>query len=323
MRLIDYINSESRGYILPFMGTNGLFITGDTYEEVCRSPKKQMDLAKVMDEGFGSDFIYALDYGGIFCKSLGMKMLTPDFDFPSVLEHMSDEEIKGLQMIHPEKDDNMKSHLQSVSYISDSFEKPFFLSIPGPFTTAVNMVGAIDISRKIIRDAAFVEYILEYTTEMVKRYAVAAQNAGARFISIAEPSSVILSPKRFEKYVVPAVYSIYGALHCWKGLHICGDTTNLIGGMIEMGPECISFDQIMDLQKIAKAVPSDIVIAGNIDPIEVLGKVSPEEVEKNVAEIVESMKKHDNFLAAFGCTCLNSTPAENMKVAIAAARRTY
>ncbi len=321
MKLIEYINSEDRGYILPFMGTNGLFMTEYTYEEVCESPKKQIDLANVMDRSFGSDFIYALDYGGIFCKSLGMKRLTPDLDFPSVLEHMSDDQIKSLQMICPEKDHNMKIHLQSISDISSVFEKPFFMSIPGPFTTAVNMVGATDISRKIIRDGAFVEYILEYTTEMVSRYALAAERAGASFISIAEPSSVILSPKRFEKYVVPAVSSIYESLRCWKGLHICGDTTHLIDAMISMGPECISFDQIMDIGVIAKKVPEDIVIAGNIDPIDVLGKMSPGDVEKNVTELVGSMKGHDNFLAAFGCTCLNDTPAENLKAAIRAARR--
>lgn len=84
MTLLEYINSHKRGFFLPDMGTNGLFLTGYTVYEVYNDPNKQLEVAKIMNETFETDFIYSLCDGAIFCETLGLELLKPDFDFPSV-----------------------------------------------------------------------------------------------------------------------------------------------------------------------------------------------------------------------------------------------
>lgn len=46
MTLLEYINSENRGFFLADMGTNGLELVGYTAYEVYEDPKKQLELAK-------------------------------------------------------------------------------------------------------------------------------------------------------------------------------------------------------------------------------------------------------------------------------------
>ena len=87
MTLLQYINSENRSFFLPDMGTNGLFLTGYKASEVYNSPEKQLEVAKKMNEIFESDFTYSLCDGAIFCETLGLDLLKPDYDFSSVLSH--------------------------------------------------------------------------------------------------------------------------------------------------------------------------------------------------------------------------------------------
>ena len=52
MTLLQYINSEDRGFFLPDMGTNGLFLINKKAYEVYDSVDLQLELAKTMDKYF-------------------------------------------------------------------------------------------------------------------------------------------------------------------------------------------------------------------------------------------------------------------------------
>ena len=67
MTLLEYINSEDRGFFLPDMGTNGLILTGLSAYEVYESPKNQLKVAETMNEVLESDFIYSMSDGALFC----------------------------------------------------------------------------------------------------------------------------------------------------------------------------------------------------------------------------------------------------------------
>lgn len=320
MSLLNYINEKKRTCLLPFMGTNGLFLTGYTIYEVYNSPEKQLEIAKKMDEYFPSDFIYPMDDGNIFCEILNIPMKTPDYDFPSVKEHpvKSLDILKEYKVPDPYKDGRMPINLKSLKLISSNFKKPLFVSLQGPFTLACQMAGISRIAKSLIKEPDFVEKILEFTTEVVLNYAKAIEGQGVKYISIAEPSSGMISPKTFSKFIYSKLKYIYDNLNCWKGIHICGKTYHLVDQLITIGAEGISFDQIMDLSELAKSFPKDKVIVGNIDPIQVLKAMRPQRVEQETKKLINSMKSYDNFLLAFGCTCLNDTPVENIKAVISA-----
>lgn len=322
MTLLEYINSHKRGFFLPDMGTNGLFLTGYTAYEVYNDPNKQLEVAKKMNETFETDFIYSLCDGAIFCETLGLELLKPDFDFPSVLSHpITDMEIlKKYEIPDPYKSGRMPVNLKSLQLIAQSIDKPLYVSIQGPFTLAVQLAGATHLLRCVIKDPEFVSKLLEFTTETVRRYAVAVKGAGAKYISIAEPATVTLGRERFKKLVVPNLNSIYKDLNCWKALHICGDTTEFLDLMLTCNIDALSLDQIMDYKKVMETIPEHIVLLGNLDPIELLYNCGPEEVRKGTLKLLKKMKKYNNYLCAFGCNCMNDTSVENLQAAIKAGR---
>ena len=137
---------------------------------------------------------------------------------------------------------------------------------------------------------------------------------------MSEPGTVTLSPAQFEEYVVPRINEILDNLDSWKGMHICGDTTHFLDLMLKCNLDALSLDQIMDYKVVAPRIPKDIVLIGNLDPIELIGRGTTEEIRKATIEFKNNMSAYDNYLCALGCNCLNDTPVENLQEAIVTAR---
>lgn len=322
MTLLEYINSEKRFFFLPDMATNGLKFFGLKSYDIYENPENQLKLAKKMNEEFESDFIYSFCDGVIFCETLGLELLKPDYDFPSVMSHSikTVEDVEKLKVPNPYIDGRMPKNLETLKLISENINKPLYVSIQGPFTLAVQLAGATHLLGEIIRHPQFIDKILDFTTETVLQYVKAVRKAGAMYISIAEPGTVTLSPKNFEKYVVPRVNKIYDSIDCWKGMHICGDTTLFLDMMLNCNLDAISLDQIMNYEEVIKKVPKNRVLVGNLDPIELVGRGTVEKIIEETTKLCNTMKNHNNYICAFGCNCLNDTPDENLRAAINSAR---
>lgn len=324
MRLFEYLQKRERRLAFPWMGVTGLRLTGYKMHEVYLSPQKHLELARLMDREFKADFIYPLDDGAVFVETLGLPLLQPDYDFPSVLENplKTVEDIEKLEIPDPYASGRMPLYLEALRLIAGSSEKPLAISLQGPFTLGVELVGVADFSRAIIRRPAFVEAVLDFSNRIVTAYAEAVVKAGVRFLCVSEPTAVILSPERFEALCGRRLRDLFDRLppDVWRVLHICGDTNYLLPQMLECGAEGLSLDQVMDLPETAKKAPEDVVIIGNLDPIYVLREMDQAGVRERTLELLKSMKDFPNFLFSFGCDCTPDTPLENLKAAMAAAR---
>lgn len=319
-RLVDYIGTLDHRAILPWMGAVGLAITGYRLYDVYRSPEIQLEVARIMDREFDADFVYPMDYGKIFCEALDIPLLRPERDFPSAAENpiKDDARLSRLAVPDPHRDGPMPVYLEALKRIADAFEKPLMLSVEGPFTLAMELMGATDMARAIVRNPDFVRRILDFTTETVFRYTRAARQAGVRLFIISEPSAILLSSRRFDDLVTPSLRRIFHDLDAWKALHICGDTTHLLERMLACGAECLSLDQLVDIAAVAPKFPPDMVICGNLDPVAVLRDGTPDGVRAATEKQLRQMQSYPNFMVSFGCDCPPDTPVENLRAVTAA-----
>lgn len=328
MSLMEYINSEERGFFLPDMATNGLYLYKKPVYEVYKNPQYQLELAQLMHKTFPADFIYSLCDGVILSEACGLEVLKPDYDFPSVASHpiTSIEKLNELEMLDPfdeQKAPRMATNMKSLAAIAQGVDCPLYLSIQGPFTLAVQLAGATHLLKSVVDEPEFVEALLDFTTELVYRYTQAVQKSGACLISVAEPATVTLDHGRFLKLVVPRLNKIYDALDTWTSLHICGDTFEFLDLMLQCHSDAISLDQVMDYQKVMPLIPKDKVLIGNLDPISLLEHGSVEEIRLVSLKLCSDMRPYSNFLCAFGCNCTNDSPVENLQAAIDIARLPY
>lgn len=304
------------------MGNTGLGLSGYTLYEVYESPERQLEVARLMDREFDADFVFPMDDGVIFCDVLGLPLLKTDHDFPSVLENpiKSWEALSALRLPDPYSAKRMATNLESLALIARSFDKPLAISVQGPFTLAVEMVGATDVCRGIIRHPEFIHEVLAFTNRVVRDYSVACVDAGVKLICVSEPSAVILSPEWFEELVGSYLRRLFGHLSAWRVLHVCGNTTHLLPQMLATGAEGLSLDQLVDIPGIAHEVPNDVVLIGNVDPVGVMLEKTPEQISEVVLRMLAAMGSHPNYLFSFGCDLAPDTPPENIRAAMEASR---
>lgn len=153
MTLMEYILSEPRRFFLTDLGTNGLKFIDKKVYEVYENPNLQLEMAKRLDEEFPGDFGFPLSDGNIISETLGVKLLKPDYDFPSPLEHkiLTIEDVRDLKVPDPKVDNRMPTNLKSQRLIAEGIDKPLYVSIFGPFTLAVQLAGATHLLRELIK----------------------------------------------------------------------------------------------------------------------------------------------------------------------------
>ena len=322
VRFVDYIQGRDHRLVLPWMSVIGLRLAGFKYtlNEVYRSSEVQLELARLMDDEFGLDFVYPMDDGSLWAETVGLPQLFPPYDFPSVTAPLikTRDDVKRLKVFDPYRDGRMPESLEALKLISLNFDKPLATTLEGPFTFAGKLAGIADLARAIIRDPDFVTAVTDYATEVIAGYAVAAVENGLDFLSIAEPTAILLSPDQFEKFVANNIRKVFGRVKIWKALHICGDSVHLFDRILDCEADGLSLDQLVDLPAIAPRVPRNVVIFGNLDPINVLNDLSAGEVYEKTAALLRDMAPYDNFIMSSGCDCLPDTPVDNLKAMIRA-----
>lgn len=327
MRFIDYLNQFDRNLTFPWMYTIAARLTGYTVSEIYQSPPKQLAAAQAMDTCFGADFVYPLDDGAVIRETVALQGMDSDCDFLFHTEPFITcmEDLYRYRVPDPYSDLRMSTNLESYHLISESFPKPLAISVPGPITVACELMEISDFARATIRNPQLVDALVAFTTETICRYCQAVTEAGVKLLCISEPTAVILSPKKFDELVAPNLRKIFTGVKkgTFNALHICGNTTSFLPGMLSSGAEGLSLDQVMDMPYVASIVPNDIVLMGNLDPVYVLAELDAAGVRQKTLELLRKMRPYRNFVFSFGCDCLPDTPLENLQTAMSAGRTKF
>lgn len=324
MSFIDKIKQYDRRLVFPWMYNISTRLTGYTEREIYASPDKQVETARIMDEVFNADFLYPLDDGAVIRESIALQHMEADCDFFFHPEPFisSMEDLNRYSVPDPYSCLRMSTNIESYRRISELSDKPLAISVPGPITVACELMEISECARASIRRPELFKALLEFSTEAIVRYCKAVTEAGVKLLCISEPTAVIFSKKVFREFISPGINRIFTESKegTFRTLHICGNTMSFLPEMLETGTECLSLDQVMDMAEVARVVPEDIVIMGNLDPIYVLAELNPEEIRTETLKLLKSMAPYPNFVISFGCDCLPDTPIENLKAALQAGK---
>ncbi len=174
----------------------------------------------------------------------------------------------------------------------------------------------------MVRNQELVDRILEVTTETAIRFAKAEVEAGSDAIVMGEAmaSPNMLSPKQFERFVLPNIQKITTEVNIPFLLHICGDATLIIDLMVSTGTRFLEIDTPVELSKIRKKFENKVGIRGNVSTTLLLTG-SAEEVENSSRVCISEAAKGGGFILGSGCELPKNTPQENLKIMVIAAKK--
>lgn len=321
-KIIDFIEASDHCLIYPQMGGMGLALTDYTMFEVYEDADKQLEIAEKIEKYYPTDFIYPIDFGNVFQHALGYEMKKPDRDFPSTLENriktLSD--IQNSSPLNVSKDGLFPEYLTAINKISKNIKKPQMVACVGPLTLASELAGLEYVLRATVKDKEFLKNLFKYAEKMIIDFSLEAIENGAAILQISEPVMSILRPSYYEKELLPILKNIIGEINQYavSALHVCGDTRKYISIMLESGSQILSLDQIMDMEWVMQNIPSEVIAAGNLDPVEVMLNGTYDEVYETAEGLLKKMQPYKNFMISFGCDCPIDTPIENMQAVISA-----
>jgi [methyl-Co(III) methanol-specific corrinoid protein]:coenzyme M methyltransferase len=190
----------------------------------------------------------------------------------------------------------------------------------GPFTIAGHLVGMENLLLGIILDPGEVHKLLKKAAELGQRYISALDAARPDVILLSNPSasSDMISPETYFEFSAPYTVScLQGIENAMSVLHICGDTTMLIDGMISTGVDGISIEEKVDPFEASRLVNGRCALVGNVGVVNPLLQGSPKDVVKATKRVMEAGFDIVNP----GCGLAPRIPMDNLRAMVRTVKR--
>jgi [methyl-Co(III) methanol-specific corrinoid protein]:coenzyme M methyltransferase len=190
--------------------------------------------------------------------------------------------------------------------------KVIFGESEGAFTCGANLVGTENFMKWTFKKAAQVQQVLEVTKQAMIDVINFAFDNGADYYVMAEPTAgpALMSPKMFEKFVVPVLKDIVAKAKGPLVLHICGNTDLIIPLMCESGMAGISIEEGANMKKAVEVAHANgTKVFGNVATATTLFMGTPEESYK---EAWKALENGTDFLCP-GCGIAPNSPLENVR----------
>lgn len=195
-----------------------------------------------------------------------------------------------------------------------------------PFSLAAALMDINEIMLKLYDDPPFVEALLERCAEYTLAYGTGLAAVGADMLSGGDSPAGLVGPALYEEIVQPAEKKILEKLKPAAGipvsLHICGNATPILPMMVASGADVLELDHAVDLATACRIAGPDIALWGNLDPVSLLARGTPERVRTEAAAAIAAARAagHSRFVLSSGCTLAVETPPENLDALLEAGR---
>lgn len=333
-RLTAFMTGQPMDRILamPVVCSMSGLVSGMTHKEkritALNEAKAQIDCYK----RFGND-LSVTEYGlhGVGA-ALGSEMSDPEDAVPAIMKHVLEniDDVDQLDMSRLElkNDKQFQLHLEATKILIDKIGKevPTGVLISGPFTAAASIYKTENLLRATRKNPEKLHKLIDFCNEGLKMIYREFIKEGA-IILLCDPiaSGTILHRKQYLEFVQPYTIDLMKDIHEANGTvcyHICGDTTAIVGDMVDSGCDLLSIDNKVDLSYTKEAVGDRVPILGNVDPVEVMYLGDRSDVDKAVKSCIQ--KAYDSpsgYVLASGCDISGNVPLENIDQFMASARK--
>lgn len=297
-----------------------------------RDPRTSLEMQRKVCEDFG--WICSPFFPAFGVTDFGGKVKLPDSDFsqaPSTTRFPieREEDIDRIEMpdISASKGIMREKEFYSLVVGEEFDNEPFkiFLHLPSnPFDMAGRLCRPEILSRWLIKNPELAHRIIRFSQDILDEvmdywfHAFGSENILVMSAGVL-CSNQIISPKHFERYVLPYIKESHGRILA-KGYerfycHICGEhNMNMpFWRHVPMGdPGIVSIGHEVEIATAAEHFPTDIIL-GNIEP-SIMQTGTPEEVYNATREVVEKGKAiPGGFIFSMGCQFPPRAKLENVE----------
>jgi len=298
-------------------------LAGETFAGIKEDPEK---IADVFIQGFrkvghdlfwtGSNFInYPIHF-------LGCPIEDNTSDGPALLGTViqSLDDFDSLSVDRVLENPVMQGIIRSHHLVADAVGKET-LTMPtqwAPFTLAARILGPEAVMWATLEDPDRLLELIGFATELTWTIIdPILDHEDIMGVNFADPvaSGDMISPDTFRQFAAPFLKELVDRIRSrgkYSMIHICGDTTRILGDIADMGPNCFSLEAKVDLRKAKEILGGKVCVAGNVPPTGAFLSGTPEEVISEAKACIEAWGKDGGYILTLGCDFPKTVPVENV-----------
>lgn len=300
------------------------------YEEVCQDGAKMAEVWIAAIEQFDYDWAWLQVDDCFEFEPLGVGTRGAGNILRATRDHLppTRETLKSLAVPHPQTDGRMPEKLKAIGLLRERFGDTVLIegSCAAPYSSVGLLFGLQATMILAVTEPDLLHEACEFFVELQSRYIKAQIEAGAHGIWLGDCNafSGMLSLEQYRRLAFPSCRKLV------EKAHECGALVHLHNSEIspayllaesELGADVINCGPAAEMAEVRQALADKTCISGNLDPIEVLMRGTPEEVAAEAERLVHTCHPHGGYLFCTGEMNPRDTPVENMKAMIRAVRK--
>lgn len=221
---------------------------------------------------------------------------------------------------NPETDGFMPAVLRQYERVKPILTEkgiaPKMAGARGPLAVASHLVGTTELlmATQLQRDECLA--VIEKTTELCIRWLKAQLSRMDEPVGVLVLDDVVgmLSPADMEVFATPFLKRIFDEfVGMIRTYHNDTPNANMISGLKDIGMDVFNFSHEVSIQKAREDLGPDIVLMGNIPPLEVLVRGTVEQVKNATRELIGEVKDFGPILVSPGGGVSPGTPIKNLQ----------
>lgn len=329
LQALKFANQNMRRLVAPLVGFPGLKLVNSTIKLAQQNYYEHFKVIKAIVDTFHPDAVFPLMDLSVEANALGRYTIFPVNESATVVtEDFTMDDLEMLKDIDIRYDTRLLGYVETVKLMNIFLPKEILKGayVTGPYTLAGLLLGATNAATYSITEPEFLSLVCDAVIEKILDYVRLLISAGAQIICVLEPSAVMLGPDEFDQFskkYVSRISQLCNDTPVSVVYHICGNSMHLIEKMCDANVNALSLDSEetgVDLVSVAKKIPNDIVIIGNICPTGKILNGNPNDVKSEVENLLNKMKKFENFILSTGCDLPQEVPLENIHAFMNAGR---
>lgn len=241
---------------------------------------------------------------------------------------VSEDTLKSLRMPDPQKDGRMPILLEAISKVRQEFGDRICVCgrIAAPFSSTGLLYSLQESMMLMFMDSDLFRKTCDFFVEFQYLWGRAQFEAGAHALWVGDCNAMsnLIGLEQYNEFAFEPCKELverYRELGVLTFFHASEEKVPYIEKQTELGVDVLSVGPGIDIAEAKKATVGKVALMGNLDPIEVLEKGTPEQVAAEAARIVKIGKDGGGYIFDTGEMVPRDTPEENMRAMIRSARQ--
>ena len=321
---MESINAITRNKFLPVITTYTISDPDVDFEEMVHDPEMLFERFRKFQLDTGMDTLMIMGDGTYIAEAFGCDMTYKKREpfIASNLPIETEEDAMAVEIPEVECCGRISALFEAIRMAKKAVgdDVSILTNSPGAFTSVARTLGMTETFMNLIMKPEVVKIMIDKVAEYTRNYTDAVIEAGADMLFMGDPaaSTNLLSPDMFREFAKAPLKQQVDAVDVPIMFHICGKVLPIAKDMVDVGAAMLSIDQDVEVADIRKDVGDEVVIGGNMDPIQFIAKQSTEGVRQKALENFKD--GGENFILVPGCTIVPDTPLENVREMIEVAK---